>query len=58
MVVAKNSVNSIVFKNMILTGTRHAVFRDILFKFDFKVLRPIMSILLIMNKNRLHFCTS
>ena len=41
MVEAKNSVNSIVFKNMILTGTRHAVFRDILFKFDFRVLGKV-----------------
>ena len=41
MLVAKNSVNSIVFKNITLTGTRHAVFRDILFKFDFRVLGKV-----------------
>ena len=37
MVVAKNSVNSIVLKNIIQTGTRDVVFREILLKFDLRV---------------------
>ena len=37
MVVAKNSVNDMVVKNLISTGTRHAVLREILLKFDLRV---------------------
>ena len=37
MVVDKNSVNRIVVKKMIYTGTRYGGFRQILLKFDLRV---------------------
>ena len=38
MVVAENSVNSMVDKKKILTGTKHGVFRE---KFDLRVLGKV-----------------
>ena len=37
MLAAKNSVTSIAVKRIILTGTRHAILREILLKFDLKI---------------------